>query len=187
MRLVNTHNLDQIVKGCRKGKNRAQKELYELTSPTMFAICLRYTKNKMDAQDVLQDGFVRAFENINKLENADKLFGWLKRIMINTALRFLEKNQDLQFTEINYETEVKHSHQFTPCEYNELICMINELPAGYRTVFNLNVIDGYNHIEIGQQLGISETTSRSQLNRARKLLRDKLDKASKIFRNESAG
>ena len=187
VRVVKTLDLNEVVAGCRKGKARAQKVLYELLAPKMYPICLRYTKNKMDAQDVLQEGFIKLFSNIGKLEDANKLEAWSKRIFINCSLRHLEKGKGIYFTEVSEHTEALKQHQFAPCEYNDLICMINELAEGYRAIFNLYVIDGYSHKEIGAMFEISENTSRSQLNRARNLLQKKLELNNKKANNESAG
>lgn len=174
MHIIKTQNLEQLIAKCCKGNGAAQKQLYELFAPKMFALCLRYTNNKQDAQDVFQESFVQVFEKIGQLKNSELLEFWMKRIFINKSLRFLEQKKRLYFEEITDYNHPVINHNFSPCEYNDLLCVVNSLPAGYRTVFNLSVIDGYNHKEIAQQLNITESTSRSQLNRAKALLRDKI-------------
>ncbi|MBD78752.1 MAG: RNA polymerase [Crocinitomicaceae bacterium] len=154
----------------------------------MYSICLRYAKCKEDANDVLQEGFIRVFKNIRSLRDKSTVEAWMKRIFINTSLRFIEKRNGLKldFVETPCDSEVFHVE--VPCEYNELLCMINDLPDGFRTVFNLYVMDGYSHKEIGQKLNISEATSRSQLTRARTVLQKKIKKQNiDLVRNEYRG
>jgi RNA polymerase sigma-70 factor (ECF subfamily) len=182
VRIIKTHSLDQIIAECRKGKPRAQKRLYDRFSGKMYAICLRYSKNEFDAQDIFQEGFVKVFDKIDQLEDSERIEAWMKRIFIHTALRFLENRKRLLFQELEESHESVIAYQFSPCEYDELLCLIAQLPEGYQAVFNLNVVDGYSHKEIADILNITESTSRSQLNRAKKLLQRKLEEqvASKI-------
>jgi RNA polymerase sigma-70 factor (ECF subfamily) len=174
VRIIKTNSIEQLIAECRKEKPRAQKKLYDRFSGKMFAVCMRYTKNRVDAEDVFQEGFVKVFQNINQLKNSELLEAWMKRIFVHTALRFLDKRKLLVYPELveNYEHDLKY--HFSPCDHNDMLCMISELPDGFRTVFNLYVIDGYSHQEIAQTLGIKESTSRSQLGRARQLLQQKL-------------
>lgn len=171
MRIIRDQRLEEIIRKCCKGDSLAQKQLYAKFSPTMYGLCLRYTRNEQDAQDVLQEGFIKVYTKLNTYKGDGSFEGWMKRIFIHNALRFLTQKKKYDFNEIIEDNE-QHLPVFTaPCEYEDLLCMVSQLPDGYRSVFNLSVIDGYKHNEIGALLGISENTSRSQLTRAKAMLR----------------
>jgi RNA polymerase sigma factor (sigma-70 family) len=163
----------QLVKDCLNGKPASQKLLYEHFAETMLGVCYRYTKSIKDAEDVLQDGFVKVFRNLHQYKNEGELGAWVRKIMVNTALNFLKKNQKYQH-EMYFPEE--HLHPVTDedpalrLESRELAQLIRQLPTGYQTIFNLHVIEGYSHVEIAEMLGISDGTSRSQFARARILL-----------------
>jgi len=148
--------------------------LYNTYSPTMFGICLRYSYDYHSAEDLLQEGFIKAFNNIDRYSGKGSFEGWLKRIFINTAIEQYRKNKRLSFLPLEKE------QQFTSHETNaldnlavqDLLKLLQKTPYGYRTVFNLYVVEGYNHREIGELLGISEGTSKSQLARARAFLKE---------------
>lgn len=170
-----------LVKDCLKGKREAQKELYELFAPTMLAVCFRYTKNMDDAENILQDGFVKVFKNLHQFKGEGELGAWVRRIMVNTSLTYLKTNRKYQH-DMLFEDTPLHSVSTDDPEValnaKELSELIRQLPTGFQTVFNLHAVEGYSHVEIGTMLGISDGTSRSQYYRARALLIDWIDKIS---------
>src|SRR3954447_13018087 len=167
-----THH-SALVKNCLKGKAAAQKQLYEEFAQQMLGVCYRYTKSLQDAEDVLQEGFVRVFKFLDQYNREGELGGWIRRIMVNTALNYLKKSQKYQHDLLFESTELHVINNDTPeviLNAKELAQLIRQLPTGYQTIFNLYAIEGFSHPEIGQMLGISENTSRSQYMRARHLL-----------------
>lgn len=163
----------KLVKDCLKAKPAAQKLLYELYAETMLGVCYRYTKSVKDAEDVLQDGFVKVFRNLHQYKSEGELGAWIRRVMVNTALNFLKRTRRYQ-DDLFYVEE--HLHPITDdnpelkLQAKELADLVRQLPPGYQTIFNLHAIEGYSHVEIGEMLGISNGTSRSQYARARALL-----------------
>jgi RNA polymerase sigma factor (sigma-70 family) len=169
----------QLVKDCLKEKPAAQRELYNLFAGPMLGICYRYTKSISDAEDVLQEGFVKVFRNLHQFKSEGELGGWIRRIMVTTAINYLKKNSRYQ-SELSYTDEYLHAvtneHPEIRMEAKELAELIRQLPTGYQTIFNLHAVEGYSHVEIGEILGIHEGTSRSQYSRARGLLINWLQK-----------
>lgn len=166
-----------LIKRCQDNDPKAQGTLYQQLAPKMFGICLRYTRNHMEAEDVLQEGFIKVFRHLKDYRNDGSLEGWIRRTMVNTAINFYKKRakyqNDISLDQsepINQEEE----SAIDKLSAKELLEHIQELPDGYRMVFNLNVIEGYTHKEIGEMLNISENTSKSQLSRARSVLQGKL-------------
>lgn len=156
---------------------KAQKDLYDSLSPKMYALCLRYMGDRDAAEDVLQDGFVTLFNKLDTYSGEGSFEGWARKIFVNTALMSLRKRDVLRGAEDVEAAASVRSDDPTPMEdigYAELMKMISELPPGFRTVFNMFVIEGYSHKEIAEALGISENTSRSQLQRARMELQKKI-------------
>lgn len=167
---------EELIRACRKGDVRAYRQLYDRFAPKMFAVCCRYLKNRADAEDVLVMAFTKIFERFNQYRGDGSLEGWIRRIVVNEALTFLRKNRSL-YIEANLEEadrEPGYQQLADRLEEEDLLRMIGELPAGYRMVFNLYVIEGYSHQEIAEKLGISENTSKSQLSRARAYLQKML-------------
>jgi RNA polymerase sigma factor (sigma-70 family) len=170
-----------ILKGCREGKRSEQKQLYEKYASVMLAICLRYSKNRDEAEDLIQEGFLKIFQNINTFRNHGSLEGWIKRIMINHALNHYKKNRKIPFTEdvedineteiLSYDGEVEN---IEPVPSETLLAMIQSLPEGYRMVFNLYVFEEYSHKEIAETMNFSENTSKTQLMKARRQLQKKI-------------
>lgn len=163
----------ELVKNCLKGKAVAQKALYDLFAAPMFGVCYRYTKSAADAEDVLQDGFVKVFRNLHQYRNEGDLGAWIRRIMVNTAITYLKQNKryssHLSYDEMNlHPVSAKNPH--INLEAKELADLIRQLPTGCQTIFNLHAAEGYTHVEIGAMLGIHEGTSRSQYARARALM-----------------
>lgn len=168
---------EKIIEGCKKGDRRSQKEFYDRFAPKMMAICLRYMGDKETAVDVLQEGFLTVFSKLDTYSGEGSLEGWVRKIFVNTALMSLRKNDVLKESEDIESAWSLTSDDISAVQnlsYKELIRIISGLPAGFRTVFNMYVIEGYSHKEIAEELGISETTSRSQLQRARTLLQSKI-------------
>ncbi|MBO4595657.1 MAG: sigma-70 family RNA polymerase sigma factor [Bacteroidales bacterium] len=169
----------ELLQKCRDGDRRAQKQLYDALSAKMFAVCLRYMGGREAAEDVFQEGFVTVFTRLDSYSGDGSFEGWARKIFVNTALMSLRKKDILRQSE---EVDVVRSlaaDSPTPIQnmsYRELNAMIAELPPGFRTVFNMYVVEGYSHKEIAEELGISETTSRSQLQRARTMLQNRIKK-----------
>lgn len=175
-------NIEDIIKGCVDGKRLAQNELYKRFAGKMYAVCVRYSKDATEAEDVLQDGFVKVFQNIQNFKNEGSFEGWVRKIMVNTALeKFRKKNHLYPVGEIfELAKDLKHEDVENNIHAEELMKVIQKLSPGYRTVFNLFAIEGYSHKEIGDKLGISEGTSKSQLARARAVLQDEVEKLYNI-------
>lgn len=164
-------NTDALIKACIDGDEKAHKKLYKQYSPIMYAICLRYMKNEDDAKDALQEGFIRAFKKLSSFRFSGSFEGWLKRIFVHISIEQLRKRK--YFSGIDDYIEDKNLSVSQPTgqlDASKLLDVVNKLPDGYRTVFNLYVIDGYSHKEIAEELGVSESTSKTQLFKARKQL-----------------
>ena len=164
----------QLVKECLKGRPAAQRQLYEQFARPMLSVCYRYTKSMSDAEDVLQEGFVKVFLNLHQYRFQGELGGWIRRIMVTTAINFLKRNvryqHDLFFPEEHLHVATQESNPELKMQAKELADLIRQLPPGYQTIFNLYAVEGFSHVEIGKILGINESTSRSQYARARALL-----------------
>lgn len=173
---LNNSTEKELLALCLEGDRYACKQLFEMYSGKMMALCYRFARDKNEAQDIMQEGFIRVFKKLDLFKGTGSFESWMKRVMINTALKYREKN----ITKHSY-SEIDNVHVFdkTPTIIEELskeevLKHIQTLPDGYRTVFNLYVIEGYSHKDIGQMLNIGESTSRSQLVKARNLLKQKL-------------
>ena len=179
-------NEEELIKGCTRRDRSAQKHLYDLYSARMYALCYRYVKDSMDAEDVLVTAFTKILDRIDQYKGQGSFEGWIRRIMVNEALTFLRRNRSM-YVETDLEEadrEPDYESISDHLEVEELMDLIQELPSGYRIVFNLFAIDGYSHKEIAGQLGISENTSKSQLSRARVFLQKLLaDQQSMLNRN----
>ena len=173
----------QLIESCKKGNRAAQKIMYDRLASRMLPVCMRYIGDRTMAEDVLQDGFVTLFTSLDSYKREGSFEGWARRIFVTTALMSLRKKDALKMSE---ELDVvKGMKADVPSQgqnigYKELMRLVMQLPAGFRTVFNLNVLEGYSHKEIGEMLGISETTSRTQLSRARTWLQDKIKKLENV-------
>lgn len=164
----------QLVKDCLRGKPEAQRQLYDRYAQSMLGVCYRYTKSLRDAEDVLQDGFVKVFLGLPQFKGEGELGGWIRRIMVNTALNFLKRDRkyrdEMYFSEQESLHPVTNENPAVLLQAKDLANLIRQLPQGYQTIFNLHAVEGYSHVEIGEMLGISDGTSRSQYARARSLL-----------------
>ncbi|MCQ2160203.1 MAG: RNA polymerase sigma factor [Bacteroidales bacterium] len=171
--------MEELLALCKKGDRRAQKKLYDSLAPKMFALCIRYMGDRESAADVLQDGFVTLFSKLDTFSGEGSFEGWVRRIFVNTALMSLRKNDILRNTkELEDAAPVvsEASSALDDIGYKELMAMVASLPTGFRTVFNMYVIEGFSHKDIADALGISEATSRSQLLRGRTMLQDMIRK-----------
>ncbi|MBI9033800.1 MAG: sigma-70 family RNA polymerase sigma factor [Bacteroidales bacterium] len=172
-------NEKDIIAGCLRKEPRAQQELYKAFAPKMYGVCLRYAKNEMEADDILQEGFIKVFGYLESYRNEGSLEGWIRRTMVNTAINYYRKNLkhanqlDLSGLEIVNDNDISVVDKLSA---DEIIGLIQDLPEVYRVTFNMYVIEGYTHKKIAEILDISENTSKSQLLRARKLLKKRLSK-----------
>lgn len=179
----------KLIDGCLKSDRKAQKCLYEKYAPEMMNVCLRYCSDKPTAKDVMQEGFIRVFQHIGQLQDVKKLKPWIKQIMVNTVLMKIRKKESLVFysdelLDTFQEAEVfsDETYQYTE---NDLKRILHEMPKGYKVIFNMYVFDDFSHQEIAETLNISESTSKSQLSRARSFLRKKLNALKMEYYNES--
>ena len=165
---------EQLVKECVSGNLIAQKKFYDLFAKKMMGVCLRYSNNYEEAQDVLQDGFIKIFNKLPDFQSKGSLEGWIRRIMVNTALDAYRKAKKHQNNvDVDAVSYLLDSNDYTLEEINaqDLMKIIQSIPDGYRMVFNLFAIEGFSHKEIAEQLGVTESTSKSQFSRAKKMLR----------------
>jgi RNA polymerase sigma factor (sigma-70 family) len=162
----------ELIEACIKGKTRSQRELYDTFAGKIYAVCFRYAKNEEDAKDLLQETFVKVFNNLKMYKGEGSFEGWIRKIAVNTAIRHYQKTTkaiDKYDIETTNEAHV-HADIESTISAREIMDVIAQLPDGYRIVFNMYAIEGYSHKEIGEELDITESSSRSQLTRARKML-----------------
>jgi RNA polymerase sigma-70 factor (ECF subfamily) len=169
-------SLEKLIQQCAKNERKAQEELYRLFAGKLFALCLKYSRNKTEAEDNLQDGFITIFNKIKQFKHKGSFEGWMKRIVINTALQKYREKNVLNLVHEEYirdEAEVEIEEEEMSLDY--LLGLVQSLPNQYRLVFNMYVLDGYSHREVSEELGISEGTSKSNLSRARAILKKKIE------------
>jgi RNA polymerase sigma-70 factor (ECF subfamily) len=167
-------NEEDIIKGCARQERKAQEKLYQLYSKKMYAVCLRYCKNQEDADDILQEAFVKVFNNIKHFRQESSLYYWMKRIVVNTALNY-QRSKLYLYPMVDVEELTSLAEQeltLSNYHYKDLINMLQALPDGCRVIFNLYALEGYQHKDIADMLGISIGTSKSQYARAKSLLKD---------------
>lgn len=174
----------ELIAQCRRNDRIAQKMVYDQYAPLMLAACRRYTGSLQDAEDVMIEGFVKVFSKIATFKGAGSFEGWIRRIMVNESLMFLRKNDPLRFAaEVNPTLHRTDEHYISEqMDAATIIALLDELPPGYRTVFNLFVIEGYKHREIAQELGISINTSKSQLILAKERMAALVSRKLRILR-----
>lgn len=178
---------NRLIQGCLKQQRSAQKELYDVLSSKVFAICLRYADNYQTAEDLLQEGFIKIFKNIKMYRGDGSFEGWAKRIVVNTAIEHYRK-QARMYPIVNLEAvdySLRVDYLGDTLELQDIQKLIQKLSPGYRTVFNLYVVEGYSHKEICELLDISEGTSKSQLARARYLLQKMIIEANRVGEHEA--
>lgn len=163
----------KLIERCLKNEARAQKQLYEEFVEQMLGVCYRYTKSLADAEDILQEGFIKVFKNLHQFKFQGEFGGWIRRIMVTTAINYLKRSihyqQDLLYLEESLHP-ISDQNPEVNIQTKDLVELIRQLPTGYQTVFNLFAVEGFTHAEIGKILGMKENTSRSQYMRARNLL-----------------
>ena len=169
---------ENLLEGCKRKERKAQELLYQALASKMLGVCVRYAKDSFEAEDILQSGFIKVFQKVSEFRGDGSFEGWIRRIMVNTAIEVYRKNQrSLNVVDIDQVfDEPQTMFDMSGLETKDLLKLIKQLPGGYRLVFNMYVIEGYSHKEIGEQLNISEGASKSQLSRARALLREKIVK-----------
>lgn len=167
---------DSLLEGCKKGDRKAQESLYKLLASRMMGVCMRYAKDRFEAEDVLQMGFVKVFQKVPEFRGDGSFEGWIRRIMVNTAIETYRKNlRSLNVVDIDEVYDQPQStFDMSGLELKDLLRLVQELSNGYRIVFNMYVIEGYSHKEIADELGITEGASKSQLSRARAILKEKI-------------
>lgn len=173
MNNTNHHKLENLIAGCINNEHAAQKAIYQIFAAKMFAICLRYGKTKMVAEELLQTGFVKVFKSIVHFRNEGSLEGWIRRVIVNTAIEYYRQSVRIMPTEALTESFDLAAQEHTGLDQlalEDLLALIAGLPDGYRMVFNMYAIEGYSHKEIAEKLGITEGGSKSQLSRARQFL-----------------
>ena len=166
---------EAILKGCLENDATAQRELYNKFSPKMLSVCYRFAHNREDAEDMLQEGFIKVFTQIHSFENRGAFEGWIRRIIVHTCINILKKNKKFnESVDIIHATGLQIREETVPSviQAKQVVECIRMLPIGYRTVLNLYAIEGYSHREIAGMLGIEESTSRSQYTRAKAMLED---------------
>ncbi len=163
-----------LIEGCIKGDRKMQRELYQRFAPKMYGVCLRYAGNAEEAEDILQEGFIKVFNKIGSFRSEGSFEGWIRRIFVNTAIEHFRKKIYLQpITDYEEDTvEGKYLTVLDSLAEKDIIQLVQQLSPGYRTVFNMYVVEGYTHKQIAEALGISEGTSKSQLSRAKLILQD---------------
>lgn len=175
----------KLINACKKGNRKAQFEWYEQHKVFLFQICLRYAKTKTEAEDILQEGFYKILKDLNRVKNVAAIKGWMRQVMVNTALMHLRKHQKMKFDALSdYDIEELSRVEMgseSEDKAKAAIKMIQYLPIGYQVVFNLRAIEGYSFKEIAAQLNIKETTLRSHYHRAKEQLKRILEKE---FENE---
>ena len=168
-------SLEELIEKCKKGDRKAQEQLYRQFSHILFGICLKYSRNKSEAEDSLHDSFMTIFEKIGQYKSKGSFEGWIKRITVNTVLQKYRKEEYLKLVSDNVVEEVEVETAYHDIELQTLLKYIQELPNKYRLTFNLYVLDGYSHKEISSLLGTSPGTSKSNLARARMILKEKIE------------
>lgn len=179
MKISKSYTQIQLIDGCKANIRYMQEILYQQFAAKMFAICMRYAKSKMEAEDVLQIGFIKIFKEINSFRGDGNFEGWMRKIMVNSALESYRKNlKSFNVLTIDDITEDQGiaKYDYSNLEMQDLLKLIQNLADGYRLVFNMYVIEGYSHKEIAASFGISESTSKSQLSRARAILQQEIIK-----------
>ena len=177
-------NLDlKLIESCIKGDRKAQKVLYDHLAPRMFPLCIRYMGDRELAEDILQDGFITLFTRLDSYKGDGSFEGWARKIFVTTALMNLRKKDVLKMSDDLEAARGMKSEVSTQTQnigYKELMKLLAQLPPGFRTVFNMYAVEGFSHKEIGEMLGISETTSRTQFSRARAWLQGKIKEIENV-------
>ncbi|WP_448103411.1 RNA polymerase sigma factor [Pedobacter panaciterrae] len=183
------YSINELLEGCKAGNRKMQEALYRQTAPKMLVVCMRYAKDKMEAEDVLQMGYIKIFQKINEYRGDGAFEGWIRKVMVNTAIESYRKNlrtMNVVPIEDAYD-QPSTGFDFSRLGMQDLLKVIQKLADGYRLVFNMYIIEGYSHKEIAETLGISEGASKSQLSRARAILKEEIIKMEGINYATHAG
>lgn len=179
---------EQLIRACQKADPKAQRRVYEKYAPKMLGVCRRYLPDEFEAEEAMVEGFIKVFANVGRFEGKGSFEGWIRRIVVNEALMALRAKKQFgwqtSYDEVLYEPNPQPFE--SSLETEELLKLVNDLPAGYRTVFNLYAVEGYSHEEIATTLGISEGTSKSQLSRARAQLQQALERIDSRYKTQQA-
>tara|TARA_R110002124_G_scaffold118499_6_gene275914 strand:+ start:5617 stop:6177 length:561 start_codon:yes stop_codon:yes gene_type:complete len=171
LKIIPLHNqTNQLIIDAIKQKREAQQELFELYSPKMLGVCRQYVKDLHHAEDLMLSGFLKVFTNLSKFKNEGSFEGWIRRIMVKTCISYLRKKNPVQLSDEEYVFHKQAIDSLENTELQDIQKLIDELPTGYKMVFNLYAVEGYKHAEIAVKLNITESTSKSQLFKARKWL-----------------
>jgi RNA polymerase sigma factor (sigma-70 family) len=183
------NNIDELLEGCKAGNRKMQEALYKQTASKMMAVCMRYAKDRMEAEDVLQVGYIKVFQKVKEYRGEGSFEGWIRRVMVNTAIESYRKNlRTLKVVPIDEAYEQPSTgFDFGRLGMQDMMKVIQKLADGYRMVFNMYIIEGYSHKEIAETLGISEGASKSQLSRARAILKEEILKMEGINYATNAG
>ncbi|NNE76230.1 MAG: sigma-70 family RNA polymerase sigma factor [Pricia sp.] len=168
-------SLEELIHNCKKGNRKAQEQLYREYSNILFGICLKYSRNKVEAEDNLHDSFMVIYDKIGQFKSKGSFEGWIKRITVNTVLQKYRKEEYMNVVAENTEADTEVETGYTDIDLDTLLRYIQELPTKYRITFNMYVLDGHTHKEIGEILGTSTGTSKSNLARARNILKEKIE------------
>lgn len=180
----------EVIEACLEGDRKAFELLYKTHSPTLYGMSVRYARNRSDADDILQEGFAKIFKNLNQFKFNGSFEGWMKRIVVNTALNYYKKKSNVIYVENLFDesfVNISSFDQVSDLNHQDLLTMIGNLPDGSRTIFNLYAIEGYSHKEIAEQLDITEGTSKSQLSYARRLLKGTIEKNMQVEPKKKTG
>ncbi|MCB9284693.1 MAG: sigma-70 family RNA polymerase sigma factor [Lewinellaceae bacterium] len=175
--------LNEILEGCKRGERLAQRQLYDLYKGKLFSLCLRYADSREDAEDMLQEGFVQIFKDLHQFKMQGSLEGWMKKVVLHVALQYLRRQKrNVQTRELGIWDELNVAEEAEDLPFSEdmvklVLHFVHKMPAGFRTVLNLYIMEGYTHEQIGEALGISAGTSKSQLSRAKAYLKKMLDRS----------
>jgi RNA polymerase sigma factor (sigma-70 family) len=175
--------LENLIQACIKQNRQAQEALYQQFKKTLFVLCLKYCANQAEAEDNLHNTFIEIFTNIKKFDNKGSFEGWMKRITINKAIDSYKKTYQLSPIKENFEAEVFVDENEFSCSLDQILTFIQELPNQYRLVFNLYELDDYSHQEIAKMLSISESTSKSNLHRAKVILKEKISNKTQFHKS----
>lgn len=177
LKVINLHQQEKdIIMQAMANNRQAQQKIYTKYSPKMLSVCRQYTKDVQQAEDVMITAFMKVFTNLKSFEHKGSFEGWIRRIMVNECISFIRSRKKVSFLEDEFYTEDTFNNIDSHFSVDDIQSLIDNLPEGYKMVFNLYAIEGYKHQEIGKMLGISEGTSKSQLSHARKMLQEQINK-----------
>ncbi len=180
--MLNSPTINELIQLCLDNDRLAQRKLFEAYAPKMIVVCRRYARHQAEAEDIMQEAFIKIFKNLDKYKREGSFEGWVRKIMVNTSLKYISRKH---FTHEKIMLESLPENALDPSVFSkineeQILDLIQELPDGYRHVFNLFAIEGYSHKEISKMLNIQESTSRSQLVKARRILQNKIERIQRI-------